>query len=42
MRVSTDIQSFEPLTPAHLLYGRRITTLPFNYEADEELEDPTF
>ena len=42
IRVSTDIQSFEPLTPAHLLYGRRITTLPFNYDADEELEDPTF
>jgi hypothetical protein len=42
MRVSTDPKSFEPLTPAHLLYGRRITTLPSNYEADEELEDPTY
>ena len=42
MRVSTDPKSFEPLTPAHLLYGRRITTLPSNYETDEELEDPTY
>lgn len=42
MRVSTNIQSFEQLTPAHLLYDRRITTLPFNYEGDEKLEDPTY
>ena len=27
--VSTDIDESEPLTPAHLLYGRRITTVPY-------------
>ena len=27
--VSTDIEDLEPLTPAHLLYGRRITCLPY-------------
>ncbi|XP_063447046.1 uncharacterized protein LOC134726569 [Mytilus trossulus] len=27
--VSTDITDSEPLTPAHLLYGRRVTTLPY-------------
>ncbi|XP_063415855.1 uncharacterized protein LOC134697506 [Mytilus trossulus] len=26
---STDIIDSEPLTPAHLLYGRRVTTLPY-------------
>ena len=26
--ISSDISDPEPLTPAHLLYGRRITTLP--------------
>ncbi|XP_057367044.1 uncharacterized protein LOC130688068 [Daphnia carinata] len=42
MRVPTDIISFEPPTPAHLLYGRRMMTLPSHYAADEELEDPTY
>ncbi|XP_057377950.1 uncharacterized protein LOC130699912 [Daphnia carinata] len=42
MRVLTDIISFEPLTPAHLLYGRRMMTLPSHYAADEELEDPIY
>ena len=41
-RLSTDINSFEPLTPSHLMYGRRITTLPFHYAADEEVDDPTY
>ena len=26
--ISTDVQDAEPLTPAHLLYGRKIITLP--------------
>ena len=28
--VSSNLDDTEPLTPAHLLYGRRITTLPYN------------
>ena len=27
--VSTDVQDTEPLTPAHLLYGKKIITLPY-------------
>ena len=37
--VSTDVQDAEPLTPAHLLYGRKIITLPYEHD---ELEDLTF
>ena len=40
--VSSDIQDAGPLTPAHLLYGRRITTLPYEQIEEDELEDPTF
>ena len=28
--VTSEAADPEPLTPAHLLYGRRITTLPYN------------
>lgn len=41
-RVPTNIDSFDPLTPSHLLYGRRLLTLPFHYEAEEENEDPSY
>jgi len=37
-----DITDPEPLTPSHLLYGRRITTLPYLTTEDEELTDPTY
>ena len=32
----------DPLTPAHLLYGRRITSLPCEFVEDYEVDDPTF
>ena len=31
----------DPLTPAHLLYGRRITSLPYEL-VEDEVDDPTF
>ena len=36
------VQNAEPLTPAHLLYGRKIITLPYEQIEDDELEDLTF
>ena len=38
--VSTDVRDVEPLTPAHLLCGRRITSLP--HEHEENLDDPDY
>ena len=38
--VSTDLNDLEPLTPSHLLYGRRITSLPHRI-TDDEVNDPT-
>jgi len=40
--VSCDIADSEPITPAHLLYGRRITCLPHRCVEDDEVVDPTF
>ena len=37
--VSSDVQDAEPLTPVHLLYGRKIITLPYEQVEDDELED---
>ena len=33
--VTSEAADPEPLTPAHLLYGRRITTLPYNDKLPE-------
>jgi len=38
--VSSDVADVEPLTPAHLLYGKRMTTLPHSY--DEDPDDPDY
>jgi transposase InsO family protein len=40
--VSSNIEDEQPLTPSHLLYGRRITALPHPLIEEEEWSDPTF
>ena len=40
--LSSDVKDPEPLTPAHLLYGRRIVSLPYHRVEDDELVDPEF
>ena len=40
--VSSEIDDPEPLTPAHLLYGRHIITLPHAQFEDEEINDPNY
>jgi hypothetical protein len=41
--MSSDINDEEPLTPSHLLYGRRITSLPFDTPvSDDDLTDPDY
>ena len=37
--VSNDLQDDEPLTPSHLLHGRRITPLPYPAINEKELVD---
>ena len=41
-KITTDMNSMQPLTPSHLLYGQRLTTLPYHYDAEEELLDPSY
>ena len=38
----SECNDMDPLTPAHLLYGRRITSLPYEFVEDDEVDDPTF
>ena len=38
--VSSDLNDPEPLTPAHLLYGRRIVPLPHPITEGNEINDP--
>ena len=40
--VSTDVNDSEPLTPSHLLCGRRIISLPYMTVEDDEIDDPTY
>ena len=40
--ISSDVKDPEPLTPAHLLYGRRIVSLPYHSVEEDELDDPDF
>ena len=40
--VSSDIKDEEALTPAHLLFGRRITSLPHPLVESDEVSDPTY
>jgi len=40
--VSSEIDDPVPLTPAHLLYGRCITTLPHLPIEEEEVDDPSY
>ena len=40
--MSSDVKDPEPLTPAHLLYGRRIISLPYHSVEEDELNDPDF
>jgi len=39
--VSSDVDDPEPITPSHLLHGRRIVTLPHS-AAEDEIHDPNF
>ena len=39
--VSADLRDPEPLTPSHLLCGRRVTSLPHTI-MDDEISDPTY
>ena len=40
--VSSDFANPEPLTPSHLLYGRRIRSIPHPLDNPEELDDPDY
>ena len=40
--ISSNIDDEQPLTPSHLLYGRRITALPHPLTEEDEWSDPTY
>jgi len=40
--ISDDITDLEPLTPAHLLHGRRLTRLPHEHANIEDIRDPSY
>ena len=40
--IPSDVNNPEPLTPAHLLHGRRFTSLPHPMVEDDELVDPSY
>ena len=40
--ISDDLTDPQPLTPAHLLHGRRLTRLPHEITTFEDLQDPNY
>lgn len=40
--VSPDFEDDKPLTPAHALYGRRITSLPYPITEVDEMDDSNY
>jgi hypothetical protein len=40
--ISSDLNDLQPVTPAHLIYGRLMTMLPYEDVDDDEIEDPDF
>jgi hypothetical protein len=40
--VSSNLEDPQALTPSHLLYGDRLTSLPYDPSVEEELLDPSF
>ena len=38
----SELEETDPLTPAHLLYSQRITSLPYDPVDEDELDDPNF
>ena len=40
--VSSELEDLEPLTPSHLLHGRRITCLPHKTVEVDEIDDPSY
>ena len=40
--ISSDVKDPESLTPAYLLYGRRIISLPYHAVEEDELDDLDF
>ena len=39
---SSDVNDPEPISPSHLLHGKRIVTLPHSITQDDEIHDPDF
>ena len=40
--VNSDLQDPQPITPSHLLYGRRIQQVPHMLKDPEEVNDPSY
>jgi len=40
--ISDDVTDPEPLTPSHLLHGRRLTRLPYEHATIEDIRDPSY
>jgi len=40
--MSSDVSDLEPLTPAHLLFGRRIIPLPYPATDGSEIDDSSY